>query len=88
MDAFTLSGCDRSETPPNPEPAGGPPLSAGGTVTTMPMDENDPSGGMGEMHTFTESGSLTFFEGRASVTIGYLIVAVSGGDRNYNLVIF
>jgi hypothetical protein len=81
MAGFILSGCDSSEDPSSSEPAKDPlQLAEGGTVTTEPVDESDPSAGVWEIHTFTGSDKLAFFDGsRKSVTADYLIVAGGGG---------
>ena len=68
------------EQPPGEEPKQPSPLTdatalaEGGEVVLVPED-----GGIWEVHTFTESGTLTFFDGRESVTADYLIVAGGGG---------
>jgi uncharacterized repeat protein (TIGR02543 family) len=52
-------------------------IAGGGTVILVPV-EGEPSKTW-EIHTFTESGALTFLPGYTSVTADYLIVAGGGG---------
>ena len=67
---------NQPEAPEQPEVPKQPvtPLAEGGEVDLVPKD-----GEIWEVHTFTESETLTFFDGRESVTADYLIVAGGGG---------
>ena len=89
-EVYEFLGMGGVDTPEKPKQPGSPeepelpgeqelpeqpvPLAEGGGVVFMPEGKET-----WEVHTFTESGTLMFFDGRPSVTADYLIVAGGGG---------